>query len=309
MSVSGFRQVGWGRLTGDFRRASGAGRWGRGFTLIELLVVIAIIGILAAMLLPSLTRSKLKAQGIQCMSNHRQLLLAWRMYVDDSRDWLPYATADPGPRAAYSWVQGLLDYDPNNRSNWDLDQDIKRSPLWPYSGKNPGVWKCPADQSQVRLADGRVMPRVRTMSMSIWVGGWGSNGPRWEGHDAGCSGPEWRVYAKLPHMVNPGPARTWVLIDAREDRVNYGNQFTDMRGYPDASALWRFHYDLPGNYHHRAAGLSFADGHAEVKRWRDDRTVPPITKDRSLFVSGSGHIPSPRNVDIFWLQERSTRKQ
>src|SRR5437763_9312664 len=90
----------------------------RAFTLIELLVVIAIIAILAALLLPSLTKAKLKAQGIQCMSNHKQLALAWRMYAEDNRDVLLFATAF-GDYAPYSWVQGVLDFDPANRSNWD----------------------------------------------------------------------------------------------------------------------------------------------------------------------------------------------
>jgi prepilin-type N-terminal cleavage/methylation domain-containing protein len=280
-----------------------------GFTLIELLVVVAIIAILAAMLLPALSKSKLKAQGIQCLGNHRQLTMAWRMYVEDSRDILPYATADAGPKAAYSWVQGMLDFDPNNRSNWDVETDIKRSPLWPYSGKAPGIWKCPADRSRVRLNDGRLMPRVRSMSMSIWVGGWGRNAGGREGSDAGCSGPEWRVFSTMQSMVAPGPSMTWLLVDAREDRINFGNNFTDMRGYPDAPGLWRFHWDYPGNYHHRAAGFSFADGHAEVKRWLDERTVPPVQEGRSLFSSGQEYIGSPQNPDIFWMQERSTRKK
>src|SRR6266498_1445709 len=103
------------------------------FTLVELLVVIAIIAILAAMLLPALTKGKLKAQGIQCMNNHRQLMLAWRMYTEENRDVLLYSTATPGSNyAPYSWVQGVLDYDPANRSNWDVNTDIKKSPLWPY---------------------------------------------------------------------------------------------------------------------------------------------------------------------------------
>src|SRR5258708_4527877 len=82
----------------------------RGFTLVELLVVIAIITILAALLLPVLGKAKLKARGIQCMNNHRQLAIAWKMYVDDNRDVLPYASHWPyGPaelteQSKYAWV-------------------------------------------------------------------------------------------------------------------------------------------------------------------------------------------------------------
>lgn len=278
------------------------------FTLIELLVVIAIIAILAAMLLPALSKAKLKTQGVQCMNNHRQLMLAWRMYSEENRDVLPYATADSGSQyAPYSWVQGVLDYDPANRSNWDVNQDLKKSPLWPYCGNSVGIWKCPADQSSIVPSfgayAGQAVPRVRTMAMSIWVGGW----KRADGtvSDAGCSGPAWRVYSKFSDLINPGPVKTWVLMDEREDRINFGNAFTDMTGYPDTPTAWRFHFDFPASYHGRAGGFSFADGHAEIKKWQDGRTTPPILKGGAW--NATEYVASARNPDIFWMQERSTR--
>src|SRR5437867_2537156 len=103
-----------------------------GFTLIELLVVIAIIAILASMLLPVLSKSRCKAQGVQCMARHRQLCLAWRMYSEDNRDRLPFASEDFPKRTAAivaaTWVTGDMDFNPGNRSNWDPDVDIEKSP-------------------------------------------------------------------------------------------------------------------------------------------------------------------------------------
>jgi prepilin-type N-terminal cleavage/methylation domain-containing protein len=278
-----------------------------GFTLIELLVVIAIIAILAALLLPALSKGKLKAQGVQCMNNHRQLALAWRMYAEDNRDILVFATADP-TYAAYSWVQGVLDFNPANRSNWDTAYDIKRSPLWPYCGNSVGIWRCPADRSTVippfGAYAGQSVLRVRSMSMSIWVGGWKQDNG--DVTDAGCSGPAWRVYSKLSDMGDPGPAGTWVFLDEREDKINYGNFFTDMTGYPNVPGSWRFHFDFPGSYHHRACGFSFADGHSELKRWFDDRTMPPLQPGGTW--NSQAYVASPGNNDIFWMQERSTRR-
>src|SRR2546426_12793859 len=110
------------------------------FTLVELLVVIAIIAILTGLLLPSVAKAKTKGQGIQCLNNHRQLMLAWRMYNEDNTDNLLYASfsylSGESYKDPYVWVLGLIDFDPANSSNWDVDRDIKKSPLWPYCGKS-----------------------------------------------------------------------------------------------------------------------------------------------------------------------------
>ena len=276
----------------------------RAFTLIELLVVIAVITILAGLLLPGLAKAKTKGQGIQCLNNHRQLMLAWRMYNDDNNDRLLYASPSPyfgdTSKDPYVWVLGQMDFDPDNLSNWDVNQDIKRSPLWPYCGMSAGIWKCPADKSTINpsggLFRGQVLPRVRSMSMNLWVGGFG-------GEDGGLSDSGvWRVYLKANEMIDPGPARTFVLLDMREDSIDIGNFATDMRGWPNRPSKTGF-YDFPASYHNRAGGLSFADGHAEIKRWLDSRTMPSLVK--------GGLIPdivsSPNNKDIIWLQERCTR--
>ena len=283
-----------------------------GFTLIELLVVIAIIAILAALLLPVLSKTKLKAQGIQCMNNHRQLALAWRMYADDNRDVIPFASNwSNGDQTSnvLVWVAGYLDFDPSNSSNFDVERDIKKSLLWPYCGNATAIWKCPADTSRIKPAfgplQGQVVPRVRSMSMSAWVGGFmGTDGSMSGGDNRTSGGSVWRVYLRMSDFIDPGPARTWLLIDMREDSIDFGNMATDMSGYPDSAAQWGF-YDLPASYHHRAGGLSFVDGHAEIKKWQDGRTMPPLVRD--------GLVPdvfsSPGNKDVFWLQERCTRRK
>jgi prepilin-type N-terminal cleavage/methylation domain-containing protein/prepilin-type processing-associated H-X9-DG protein len=257
-----------------------------GFTLIELLVVIAIIAILAGMLLPALAKAKTKAQGIMCMSNGRQMMTAWRLYVDENQDKLPSAYAGPG-----EWITGSLDMS-GSPVNWDINQDIAKSPLWPYCGHTAGIWKCPADKTTVRPSSGpfkgQSVPRVRSISMDSWLAG----------ADADTFGSGFLVYKKMTDLVLPGPTLTWVFIDERPESINDGECCVSMAGYPDKPQQWVL-VDFPAFYHNRAGGYAFADGHSEIKRYLDPRTMP-------VRLAGL-NVPSPGNPDVFWMMERSTR--
>jgi prepilin-type N-terminal cleavage/methylation domain-containing protein/prepilin-type processing-associated H-X9-DG protein len=278
----------------------------KGFTLIELLVVIAIIAILAALLLPALTRAKMKAQGVQCMSNHRQLAVAWRIYADDNRDTLLYASGDVTTFEPGVWMGGTLDFNSANRSNWDPSVDIFTSPMWPYCGKNLGIFKCPSDTSYVTV-NGQNKPRVRTMVMNLYLGGFKGTG------GGGVFDPNiWHLYLKYGDLSVPGPDRIFVFLDEREDAINWGNFYTDMAGYPTPAnpngtpTSYKL-ADIPGYYHGNACGFSFADGHSELRKWRDSRTMTPPLQHQALTFDGSTETPSPLNNDVAWLQDHATR--
>jgi hypothetical protein len=265
------------------------------------------------MLLPALTKAKLKAQGIQCMSNHRQLCLAWRLYAEDNREILPYASHngnrnDVNSKMAWTLTEMSFGPDPYN---WDPEVDIKVRCLWPYS-KSVGIYKCPADTSNVTDAKGISRSRCRTMSMNLYVGGFAprsGSAPGTPGDTGGVSfGNGFVVYSKMTDISgaqpSPSPSKLFVFMDQREDRINWGNYMTDMNGYyPNNEGLYEFDQDMPGMYHHRAAGFSFADGHSEIHRWKDGRTCPPLKYGQQ----DTSKVSSPRNQDIRWLQDISTR--
>ncbi len=272
-----------------------------GFTLIELLVVIAIIAILAALLLPALGRAKLKAQGVQCMNNHRQLAFAWRMYTEDNKDVLLYASSYPtGAFDPYDWCNGRMDFNPANASNWDPNVDIMQSPIWPYCGKSVAIWRCPADKSTI-LVGGARKSRVRSMAMNAYLGGFA-------GHYYSLgSMPNYKIYTKFSELSPPGPTTIFLFVDEREDAINWGNFLTDMTGYsPTVPAQYEL-LDLPASYHGQAGGFSFTDGHSEIRKWRDSRTMPALNSTGGVIFDGNTPVSTPNNVDVAWLQDHTTR--
>lgn len=284
------------RMSNSFRERQG------GFTLIELLVVIAIIAILASLLLPALAKAKTKAQGIKCLSNLKQLQLAWHFYAGDNDDRLT-SSGYLKPVEPTAWVNGWLDFNPATTDNTNTAQlrDPTQSKFAPYI-QAVEVYRCPADLSTVKIK-GIIHPRVRSMSMTQAIG-W----PYMSNKPGGWLAPgsyneqqtRYKVYQKMSDIVTPGPASLYVLLDEHPDSINAGG-FANQMVENEAQARI---IDFPASYHNGAAGISFADGHAEIRKWVDPRTRAPVKYDGKLTLN----VASPNNRDVIWLSERTSTR-
>jgi len=235
----------------------------RGFTLLELLAVIATIAVLAAMLLPVLTKAKIKAQLTNCRSNTKQLEASWSMYSDDNN----HVLVESYPTNEAVWVKGDMT-NPMEATNSDL---IKAGKLYDKY-LNTSVYHCPGDKGVT--IKGTPVPSVRSYSMNSFMGARDPNLGAIPTTANSESGRYVLYFSREADLAVANPSQLWVFIDEDERSINDGFFITDPTAH-----IW---FDLPALSAHRhnfSYSLAFADGHTEAWHVTDPRSFNVAEKE------------------------------
>jgi prepilin-type N-terminal cleavage/methylation domain-containing protein/prepilin-type processing-associated H-X9-DG protein len=264
------------------------------FTLIELLVVIAIIAILAALLLPALARAKSRAYRIQCLNNLKQIQLVFAMYPGDNAEQLPpngYSmNANPPPGVNCLWVMGGEHIFPNGFTNTDFLINPQYSLFADYL-KSTTVYKCPADRTTINLGGGE-WARVRNYALNSFF--------NWQ-FPAGdpMSDPNYLSFTKTSELAVAGGSDLFTFIDTAP--LNICNS-----GFKIYMGTRTFFWHRPTVEHENSGTVAFADGHVEVRSWRNPATIAAARDggygDGAHFTIGD----SSANPDFKWLQDHAS---